>query len=254
MILIKTDKEIQSMRAGGEIHARILRLVAEKIQPGITTGALNDYAEELCREHNVIPAFKDYQPEGQSYPYPATLCTSVNDEIVHGIPDHGRILNDGDIIAIDLGIQHDGVFLDGAITVAVGTVSPEIQQFIDDTRQALLIGIDQARVGNTTGDIGNAIEQFVNGRYGIVRGLAGHGVGRMIHEDPYIPNYGKPGTGTKLVSGMTVAIEPMLTMGDKATEILEDDYTFVTADGSFAAHFEHTLLITESGPEILTKE
>jgi methionyl aminopeptidase len=254
MIIIKTDKEIQSMRAGGKIHARVLRMVAERAVAGVSTMELDFYAEQLVRDAGAIPAFKGYQPDGQDGPYPATLCTSINDEIVHGIPAADRVLEDGDIISIDLGIQYQGVFLDGAITVPVGNMSEKIKSFMSDTHTALMVGIEQARAGNTTGDIGYAIQQFVNKRYGIVKGLAGHGVGRKIHEDPYIPNYGKKGQGTKLVPGMTIAIEPMLTMGSPETDILDDDWTFVTSDGSLAAHFEHTLLITDGDPEILTKE
>lgn len=254
MIIIKTDKEIQSMRAGGKIHARILRMVAERAVVGVSTMELDYYAEQLVRDAGAIPAFKGYQPDGQDGPYPATLCTSINDEIVHGIPGADRILADGDIISIDLGIQYQGVFLDGATTIAVGTVSEKIKSFMHDTHTALMIGIEQARAGNTTGDIGHAIQSFVNKRYGIVKGLAGHGVGRKIHEDPFIPNYGKAGQGTKLVAGMTIAIEPMLTIGSPETDILDDDWTFVTTDGTLAAHFEHTLLITDGDPEILTKE
>lgn len=254
MIIIKTDKEIQSMRAGGKIHARVLRLVAERAAPGVSTLELDQYAEQLVRAADAVPAFKNYQPDGQYSPFPATLCTSINDEIVHGIPSEDRILQDGDIISIDLGVQYQGVFLDGAITVAVGTVSDDIQKFLNNTQESLMAGIEQVRTGATTGDIGHAIQQYVNKRYGIVKGLAGHGVGREIHEDPFIPNYGKKGQGTVLQSGMTIAIEPMLTIGSPATEILDDDWTFVTADGSLAAHFEHTILVTNDGYEILTKE
>jgi len=254
MIIIKTDKEIQSMRKGGKIHARVLRLVAERAIPGVSTLELDTYAEELVRSAGAIPAFKDYMPAGQQTPFPATLCTSINDEIVHGIPSADRILEDGDIIAIDLGVQYQGVFLDGAITVPVGKVSPDVLAFLDDTRRAMMAGIHEAVPGNTTGDIGHAIQKFVDNKYGIVKGLAGHGVGREIHEDPYVPNYGKRGQGARLVPGMAIAIEPMLTMGNPDTEILEDDWTFVTADGSLAAHFEHTVLITEKGFEILTVE
>lgn len=241
------------MRAGGKIHARVLRLVCERVQPGVSTLELDIYAEELVRAAGAIPAFKDYMPAGQLAGFPATLCTSVNDEIVHGIPSTDRILNDGDIISIDLGVQYQGVFLDGAITIPVGNVSPDILKFLDDTKRAMMVGIHESIPGNTTGDIGYAIAQASKG-YGIVKGLAGHGVGREIHEDPFIPNYGKKGQGTKLVSGMTIAIEPMLTMGNPETDILEDDWTFVTSDGSLAAHFEHTLLITDGKPEILTVE
>jgi methionyl aminopeptidase len=254
MIIIKTEKEIQSMRAGGKIHARVLRMVTERAVAGVSTRELDRYAEELVRAAGAVPAFKGYQPDGQDSPFPATLCTSINDEIVHGIPSSDRILQNGDIISIDLGVQYEGVFLDGAITIGIGTVSPGVQKFLDDIYQALMTGIDQVRAGATTGDIGHAIQQFVNKRYGIVKGLAGHGVGREIHEDPYIPNYGKSGQGTTLQTGMTIAIEPMLTMGNAATEILDDDWTFVTADGSLAAHFEHTVLVTDNGYEILTRE
>ena len=252
MIIIKTDKEIQSMRAGGKIHARVLRLVAERAVVGVSTLELDQYAEQLVRDAGAQPAFKGYQPDGQDSPFPATLCTSINYEIVHGIPSQDRILKDGDIVSLDLGVQYQGVFLDGAITVAIGTVSSDIKKFLNDTHESLLVGIEQVRAGTTTGDIGHAIQKFVNKRYGIVKGLAGHGVGREIHEDPYIPNYGKPGQGTVLQPGMTIAIEPMLTMGNPATEILDDDWTFVTADGSLAAHFEHTILVTDTGFEILT--
>lgn len=254
MVIIKTDKEIQSMRAGGKIHARILRMVCARVVPGVSTGELDQYAEDLCKEFNCKPAFKGYQPVGQYSPFPATLCTSINDEIVHGIPSGDRILQDGDVVSIDLGIEYEQVFLDGAVTVPVGTVSDEILAFLEDTKKSLMVGIHAAVAANTTGDIGHAIQSFVNKRYGIVKGLAGHGVGREIHEDPFIPNYGKPGQGTRLVPGMTVAIEPMLVMGNPETDILDDDWTFVTSDGSLAAHFEHTILITDGKPEILTVE
>jgi len=254
MIIIKTDKEIQSMRAGGKIHARVLRMVSEMVAAGVSTLELDTYAEKLIRAAGAKPAFKGYRPAGQNEPFPATLCTSINDEIVHGIPSESRILQNGDIISLDLGVEYEGVFLDGAITVPVGTVSKEIQKFLDDTYESMMAGINEVKSGNTTGDIGYAIQQSVNKKYGIVKGLAGHGVGREIHEDPFIPNYGKPGQGTELQTNMTIAIEPMLTMGNAATEILDDDWTFVTADGSLAAHFEHTVLVTENGYEILTVE
>jgi methionyl aminopeptidase len=254
MVIIKTDKEIESMRAGGKIHARVLRLVAERAVSGISTGELDQYAEQLVRDAGAIPAFKGYQPDGQDSPFPATLCVSINDEIVHGIPSENRILQDGDIVSLDLGVHYQGVFLDGAITIVIGTVSDDIQKFLNDTQESLMVGIAQVRAGATTGDIGYAIQQFVNKRYGIIKGLAGHGVGREIHEDPYIPNYGKKGQGTKLVAGMTIAIEPMLSKGNPAIDILDDDWTFVTCDGSLAAHFEHTVLVTDDGFEILTQE
>jgi methionyl aminopeptidase len=253
MIFIKTAEEIASMRIAGKRHAEILNKVAQRVAPGISTGQLDHYAEELVRAYGDIPAFKGYTPEGADFPFPGTLCISINDEVVHGIPDDTRILEDGDIVSLDLGLQHNGVFVDGAITVPVGTISSELQQLLDDTKQALEIGIAQAKPGNTVGDIGNAIESFVAKKYGIVQGFAGHGVGRYIHEDPHIPNYGKPGMGAVLKPGMTIAIEPMLNLGKKSVEMLDDGYTIVTRDGSPSAHFEHTILITEHGPEILTK-
>jgi methionyl aminopeptidase len=252
-IIIKTPEEIEILREGGKILAEILAKVAEKVQPGISTWELDQYAYKLIREHDGDPAFLDYRPEGHQKPYPASLCSSVNSEIVHGIPKRGIILKEGDIISIDLGIKHKGLFTDHAMTVPVGTISKRDQALIDDTREALEIGIWAARGGATTGDIGHAIESFVHKRYGIVRELSGHGVGKKIHEDPYIPNYGKAGRGAKLVPGMVVAIEPMLTNGNPNIYVADDGYTVKTVDGSRAAHFEHTILITEGDAEILTK-
>lgn len=253
MIFIKTPEEIANMRIAGKRHAQVLKQVAQRVVPGISTGELDRYAEELVRAYGDIPAFKGYTPDGADFPFPGTLCISINDEVVHGIPDDTRILKDGDIVSLDLGLNHNGVFVDGAITVAVGTIAPELQQLLDDTKEALDIGIAQAIAGNRVGDISHAIESFVAKRYGIVEGFAGHGVGRYIHEDPHIPNYGKPGMGVVLKPGMTIAIEPMLNLGKKHVEMLDDGYTIVTQDGSPSAHFEHTILITENGPEILTK-
>ena len=254
MVIIKTDKEIQAMREAGKRHAIILQKLAKLVKPGVSAWELDQEAEKLIKEYSDIPAFKGYKPEGAGYPFPASLCVSVNDEVVHGIPAREKILQEGDIVALDLGLKHDGMFTDAAITVPVGKVSKELNELLTITEEALQIGIDAAQVGNTTGDIGHAIESFINKRYGIVEGFSGHGVGRKIHEDPFIPNYGKPGTGTKLIAGMTIAIEPMMNLGKKQVEILDDGYTVVTKDGSPSAHFEHTVLITEKGPEILTKK
>ena len=241
------------MRIAGKRHAEILEHVATLVRPGISTKQLNDAAEKMIREFGDTPAFLGYQPEGAPRPFPATLCVSINDEVVHGIPDADRILEEGDIVSIDLGVKHDGVFTDAAITVPVGKISKEANELLMITEEALAVGILAAQPGNTTGDIGYAIQSFVNKRFGIVEGFSGHGVGRKIHEDPFIPNYGKAGKGTKLVPGMTIAIEPMLTLGGKFVDVLDDGYTVVTTDGEYAAHFEHTLLITETGNEILTK-
>jgi len=254
MIIIKTEKEIEVMREAGKRHAIILEKLAKMVKPGVSTWELDVAAETMIRDYGDIPAFKGYKPDGADYPFPGSLCVSVNDEVVHGIPAKDRILEEGDVVSLDLGLKHEGLFTDAAITVPVGKVSNQLNELLMVTEEALQIGIDAAQIGNTTGDIGHAIESFVNKRFGIVEGFSGHGVGRKIHEDPYIPNYGKAGTGTKLVAGMTVAIEPMLNLGKKRVEILDDGYTVVTADGHPSAHFEHTIAITEKGPEILTKK
>ncbi|HWC57625.1 MAG TPA: type I methionyl aminopeptidase [Candidatus Paceibacterota bacterium] len=253
MIIIKTESEIERLRRGGPVLARLLQGVAAMVRPGITTQSLDEFAVRLIREAGCTGAFLGYTPEGADRPYPATLIVSVNDEVVHGIPGK-RILKSGDIVSLDLGINYEGVFLDHAVTVPVGAVGAEDKELIATARTALAVGIEAAQVGNTTGDIGSAIEITIKPyHFGIVRELSGHGVGRAIHEDPYVPNYGKPGRGEKLKAGMVIAIEPMITRGGEDIVLLDDGYTLVTADHSRAAHFEHTVLITENGPEILTK-
>jgi methionyl aminopeptidase len=253
MIIIKTEKEIAAMRECGRRHSEILRKVADLVRPGITTAELDAAAEKMIKDYGDVPAFKGYKPDGADRPYPASLITSVNEEVVHGIPSRKKVLLEGDIIALDLGIYHDGVFTDSAISVPVGAVSKECNELLIDTQEALYAGIAIVKAGATTGDIGYAIQSFINKRYGIVEGFAGHGVGRHIHEDPFIPNYGKPGEGTKLVAGMTIAIEPMMNLGTKYVKILSDGYTVATRDGKASAHFEHTVLVTETGYEILTQ-
>ncbi len=260
MIIIKTPEEIKTLREGGKRLASVLYKVKEKVIPGVSTKELDIYAEKLIRELGDTPAFLNYRPEGASVPFPASLCVSVNDEVVHGIPNKGRILKEGDIVAIDIGLKHKGMFTDMAISVPVGKISSANQKLLDVTEQALQAGIDAASGGNTVGDIGHAVESFVNSKrggnknlYGIVEVLSGHGVGQAIHEDPYIPNFGKPGKGEKLVPGMVIAIEPMINLGTKNVTLDDDEYTFSTADGTPSAHFEHTILITEGEAEILTK-
>lgn len=233
--------------------AEILAKTAKMVKPGVSTYELDQYAYKLIIDGGDKPAFLNYKPDGMSTAYPASLCVSVNNEIVHGIPSKKRILKEGDIVSLDLGIEHRGLFTDHAITVPVGKISAKDEQLLADTKKALEIGIWAAHGGNTTGDIGNAIESFVHNRYGIVRELAGHGVGIAIHEDPYIPNYGKAGKGQKLIPGMVVAIEPMLNLGKDNITVADDDWTIKTADGKHSAHFEHTILITEGEAEILTK-
>lgn len=256
MIIIKTPEEIEILREGGKHLASVLHKVKEKIAPGVSTKDLDVYAEKLIRDMGDKPAFLNYCPEGAKMPFPASLCVSVNDEVVHGIPSKERILKEGDIVAIDLGLKHEGLFTDMALTIPVGFVDEGSQKLIKVTEQALQIGIDASRAGNTIGDIGNSIESFVRSQkedYGIVEVLSGHGVGRAIHEDPYIPNFGKRSTGVKLVAGMVIAIEPMINNGTKNVTLDKDGYTFRTADGKKSAHFEHTILVTEDDAEILTK-
>lgn len=257
MIIIKTKEEIEILREGGKCLASVLYKIKDKVAVGVSTKDLDDYAFKLIKDMGDEPAFLNYRPAGAKIAFPASLCISVNDEVVHGIPNKNRILKEGDIVALDLGLKHKGLFTDMAITVGVGAVNTGSQMLMDVTEQALQVGIDVARAGNTVGDIGFAIEQFVRSRkenkYGIVEVLSGHGVGRAIHEDPFIPNFGKKGKGEKLVAGMVVAIEPMLNNGTKNVTLDEDGYTFRTADGKNSAHFEHTILITDGEPEILTK-
>jgi len=266
MIIIKTPEEIEIIREGGKHLATVLYKVKEIVKPGVSTKDLDLYAEKLIREMGDVPAFLNYKPEGASSPYPASLCVSVNDEVVHGIPKKNRILKEGDIVSLDLGLKHKGLFTDMAITVPVGNINATNKKLLEITEQALQVGIDAAHGGNTTGDIGYAIENFVrsvgigkeknkenNMHYGIVEVLAGHGVGRAVHEDPYIPNFGKKGKGEKLIPGMIVALEPMINLGTKNVTIDDDDWTFRTADRKNSAHFENTILITEGEAEILTK-
>ncbi|OGI95394.1 type I methionyl aminopeptidase [Candidatus Nomurabacteria bacterium RIFCSPLOWO2_01_FULL_42_17] len=259
MIIIKTPEEIEILREGGKHLATVLYKLRDMVKPGVSTKDLDLHAEKLIREMGDVPAFLNYRPEGANKPFPASLCISVNDEVVHGIPSQKRILQEGDIVSLDLGLKHKNLFTDMALTVPVGVVSKENKKLMDITEQALAVGISAARSGGTVGDIGHAVASFVrsqnknnNMQYGIVEVLSGHGVGRAIHEDPYIPNFGKAGTGAKLVSGMVIALEPMLNAGTKNVTIDADGYTFRTADGKNSAHFEHTILITDGEAEILT--
>jgi methionyl aminopeptidase len=251
-VIIKTKEQIEIIREGGKILAEVLRKVAKKVAPGISTYELDKYAHDLIKEKGGTPAFLNYRPEGAPKAYPASLCVSVNNEIVHGIPLKTRTLKEGDIISLDIGMKYKGLFTDHAVTAAVGKISKKDRDLLDKTKKALEIGIWAAKGGATVGDIGHAIESFVNRKYGIVRELSGHGVGVKIHEDPYVPNYGKPGKGQKLIPGMIIAIEPMLNIGKDNIVNANDDWTIKTADGSHSAHFEHTILITEGDAEILT--
>lgn len=252
---VKTEKEIEILRECGKRLAHVLDDLEKAVRPGVSTKELDMLAEKLIRATGDTPAFLGYQPYGADFPYPGTLCVSVNDEIVHGIGKDDHILKEGDIIGLDLGLIHNGLITDSARTVAAGKISPAAQKLLDTTKQALEVGINAAKAGAHSGDIGYAIENFVKPyKYGIVRELGGHGVGRQVHEEPYIPNYGtKKGVGAKLKPGMVIAIEPMLNIGKRGIVLAKDGYTYHTADRSLSAHFEHTVLITKDGPEILTK-
>jgi methionyl aminopeptidase len=254
MIKLKSKEQIQIMREGGKRHAEILKLVAQQVRPGISTKELDMLAHKLILEGGDKPAFLGYTPEGVSYPYPASLCVSINDEIVHGIPNKKVFLHEGDIVSLDLGLVHKGLITDGAITVSVGKISKEAKELIKVTKKALELAVAAAKPGNKVGDIGHAVESYIKPLgYGIVKILSGHGVGYSVHEDPYVPNFGRAGTGEKLVPGMVIAIEPMINLGTGDVYVTEDEYTFITKDGKLSAHFEHTVAITEKGPVVLTK-
>jgi len=250
MIFLKSESEIKKMREAAQLVSRTLAEVAKVIEPGIETGKLDRIAEDFIKKHNARPAFKGYGPK--SSPFPATLCISVNDEVVHGIPGK-RKLNDGDIVSIDCGVEKDGYFGDHAYTFAVGECSAEDEKLLKVTLESLYKGIDQAVHGNKIGDIGHAVQTFCEeNNFGVVRDLVGHGIGKDMHEDPTVPNYGKPGRGERLRTGMTLAIEPMITRGSWKVKTMNDKWTIKTADGSNAAHFEHDVVVREGKAEILS--
>jgi len=239
------------MRQSGQRLAQVGAVLREAIRPGITTGEIDALAESEIRSRGAIPSFKGYAAGGD-VPFPATICASVNEEVVHGIPGE-RVLVDGDIISVDMGLIYGGYHSDHAFTVAVGEVSDRVRELLEATEESLRRGIEQAVSGNRIGDIGHAVQSYIDPMgFGIVREYVGHGIGRKLHEPPSVPNYGRPRKGNLLRTGMCLAIEPMITVGDFRTEVLEDAWTVVTQDGSLAAHFEHTVLITERGPEVLT--
>jgi methionyl aminopeptidase len=253
-IKLKTNEEIQILREGGKRHAAILQALGEMTQPGISTLDLENEARRLIEEGGDIAAHLGYTPYGAPRPFPAALCLSVNDEIVHGIPnEHPKVLKEGDIVTIDLSLIHKGLFTDSAITVPVGKIDEESKKLLKVTREALMAGIDAIKVGGHIGDIGAAVSAVVlPSGFSIAKDLVGHGVGYAIHEEPYVPNIGKAGTGEELVPGLVFAVEPMVCVGKGAWKTLKDGYTIVTKDGSRSAHFEHTVAITEKGPIILT--
>jgi methionyl aminopeptidase len=248
-IVCKSPGEIDKMRRAGRIVRQVLDTVREMVAPGVSTMDLERAAEKKIRELGAKPAFKGY------YDYPCVLCTSVNQEVVHGIPSEKRMLKEGDIVSIDCGVVLDGYYGDSAITVPVGqAVTPELQKLLDVTRDSLYRGIEAMRIGNTIGDVGAAVQKLVedNG-FSVVREFVGHGIGTRLHEDPQLPNYGTPGHGTKLREGMVLAIEPMVNAGGPGVRVLEDKWTAVTEDGRPSAHFEHCVAVTKDGPLILTE-
>ena len=247
MIIRKSSQELDKMRRAGRITAEARDRVAEAIRPGITTGDLDAVAEEAIRSAGAVPSFKGYRG------FPASLCTSVNEEIVHGIPGR-RILREGDLIALDVGAIWEGYHGDSAVSLFVGEPpSDEAEKLVRVTEEALEAGISQIRAGGHLSDIGHAVQQVAEGAgFSVVREYVGHGIGQALHEDPQIPNYGPPGRGVELRPGLVIAVEPMVNVGGWETRALEDGWTVVTADGSLSAHFEHTIAVTEDGPEVLT--
>ena len=246
MIILKSPEEVGKIERAGRIVAEVLQELKEQVKPGVTTLDLDRIAEEGIRKRGGLPAFKGYRG------FPATLCASVNNEIVHGIPSK-RVLQEGDIIGLDLGAVVDGYYGDAAITVAVGAIPPEVQHLVRVTEESLYRGIEQMKAGNRLSDVSNAVQTHVEAAgYSVVKDFVGHGIGQSLHEEPQLPNFGKPGQGPRLRAGMVLAIEPMVNMGKDGVRVLGDHWTAVTEDGSLSAHFEHTVAVTEAGPVILT--
>jgi methionyl aminopeptidase len=248
-IVCKSGQELEKMRRSGRIVRQVLDEVKAAVAPGVSTMDLERIAAEKIKELGAKPAFKGL------YDYPCVLCTSVNNEIVHGIPSEKRVLNEGDIVSIDCGVVLDGYYSDSAITVPVGkAIDPQLQKLLEVTAESLNRAIQAARIGNTLGDVGAAVQEFVESHgFSVVREFVGHGIGTRLHEDPQVPNYGVRGQGTRLREGMVLAIEPMVNAGKAGTRTLEDKWTAVTEDGSFSAHFEHCVAVTKDGPMVLTE-
>ncbi len=252
MILIKSPKEIEYMRESGRIVALALSEMEKAVRPGITTHELDKIATDVLKHEGAIPSFKGQEGFEGSKPYPATICASVNNQIIHGIPDN-YALKEGDIISIDMGALKNGYHGDAARTFAVGKISDKAQKLIDVTKQSFFEGMKFAKAGNRVSDISHAVQNYAESfGFSVVRDFVGHGVGTELHEDPQVPNYGKPGRGPRLAKGMVIAVEPMINEGDYDIEILNNGWTVVTADGSLSAHYENTLVITDGDPELLT--
>lgn len=254
MITIKTKEEIEILREGGKRLAFILQEVAKAVKPGVSTADLNNLADKLAKENGDIASTYNYRPKGSKRPYPASICVSINDEVVHGIPNEfPKILKEGDIVSLDMCLTHKGLVTDSAVTVPVGKIDSVAAKLINVTKESLYAGIKAAKGNKNLGDIGYAVERVAKSNgFSVVEDLCGHGVGYNVHEDPYIPNYGKRGKGDRLKPGMVMALEPMFNEGKKDIYLDKDGYTYKTRDGSRSAHFEHTIVITSGEPEILT--
>ncbi len=247
MITCRSEAEIERMRVANQLVADVLAALEHAVEPGVTTLDLDRMAERLLRDAGAVPAFKGYRG------YPATLCASINEEVVHGIPSAARALKNGDIISLDMGAKIDGFYGDSAVTVPVGSIPDRTAALLRVTKESLERAIGEVRVGGRLSDVGHAVQAWVEQHgFSVVREFVGHGIGEKLHEDPQIPNYGQPGRGPKLVAGMVLAIEPMVAMGKPETRVLGDGWTAVTRDGSLAAHFEHTVAVTAAGPLVLT--
>lgn len=247
MIVLKSKAEIEKMRLANQVVVEVMKTLGAMIQPGVTTQDLDRVAEALIRKRGGMPAFKGYRG------FPATLCTSINEEVVHGIPSVRRVLQLGDVLSVDCGVILDGFYGDHAMTFAVGEVPPRTRRLLEITQEALMKGIEKMVVGSRLGDVGAAVQAHVEAEgFAVVRDYVGHGIGRNLHEEPQVPNYGEAGTGLRLKAGMVLAIEPMINEGTGAVKLLSDDWTVVTADGRASAHFEHSVAITEKDPDILS--
>ena len=251
---IKNDTERENLIEGGKRLAAVLAALRAKVAPGVTAEELDDVAEQMIRDGGDEPCFLGYTPEGARRPYPATLCVSINDEVVHGIPNESeKILKEGDIVGLDLGLTHNGVIVDAAITVPVGQIDGESKKLLQATERALVAGIAAAGAGKRMGDISSAIQKEIEGAgFKVVQELGGHGVGDLVHEDPFIPNFGRPGEGPLFEEGMVLALEPIATTGKAAVILAPDGYTYRTKDGSRSAHFEHTILLEKGGARVVT--
>lgn len=250
-IKLKNEADIILLRESARRLSHVLDAVSKEVKPGVTTGYLNNFVYKMITDMGDTPAFLNYKPFGAAYPYPGSICISVNDEVVHGIGGE-RVLQEGDIVGLDGGVKHKGMISDSARTIAVGAISDEDKELMKVTKEALMAGIKAAQCGNYVNDISKAIEKSIPKKYGVVKILSGHGVGYKVHEEPFVPNFDDGVKGPKLVPGLVLAIEPMVNLGTDEVYLADDGYTFITKDHKKSAHFEHTILITEGAPEILT--